>query len=344
MKFVSAFVFFFLSAVLLLAQNTDGASVADDLKALRNALATQQQQIADQQKQIERLQQALDSKRTLETNAGSPQLVDASLHNYSTPTAVPASDALVQEKPKESPLSFRIGAAEFTPGGYVDFENIFRSTNTGNVSATNFWAIPFSNTTPGHLTEFRSTGQYSRFNLKTTTKFGENDITGFIEFDFNGNDAANVFVTSNAHTDRLRLYWLDVKRGKWEFAAGQMWGLLTANRIGVSPVSGDVFTTFNEDANHQVGNNFTRAGQFRAAYHFNKQFVWAAGIENPQQFSGQGAEVAFPAVFAGGRHVHLELGGLFTAVKVANIPTVAGATFTTHSAIGGGVSGGLSLD
>src|SRR5215813_8167162 len=129
MKLVSAFVFFFLSTVLMMAQNTDGASVADDLKALRNALATQQQQIADQQKQIEKLQQALDSKRTVEANAGTPQLVDASLHSYSTPTAaVPVSDALVQDKPKESPLSFRIGGAEFTPGGYVDFENIFRST------------------------------------------------------------------------------------------------------------------------------------------------------------------------------------------------------------------------
>src|SRR5215813_406495 len=117
MKFVSAFVFFFLSAVLMVAQNTDGASVADDLKALRNALTAQQQQIADQQKQIEKLQQALDSKRTVETNVGSPQLVDAALHNVSTSAAAtPVSDALVQDKPKESPLSFRIGAAEFTPG------------------------------------------------------------------------------------------------------------------------------------------------------------------------------------------------------------------------------------
>src|SRR5215470_12652120 len=206
MKFVSAFVFFFLSAVLLLAQNTDGASVADDLKALRNALATQQQQIADQQKQIDKLQQALDSKQTSETNAGSPQLVDASLHNYSTAAAVPASDALVQDKPKESPLSFRIGAAEFTPGGFVDFENIFRSTNTGNVAGTNFWAIPYSNQVAGHLTEYRSTGQYSRINLKATTKFKNTDVTGYVEADFNGNDPTNVFLTSNSHVMRLRLY------------------------------------------------------------------------------------------------------------------------------------------
>src|SRR2546422_5020593 len=44
----------------------------------------------------------------------------------------------------------------------VDFENVFRTTNTGNVAATNFWTIPFSNTVQGHLTEYRATGQYSR--------------------------------------------------------------------------------------------------------------------------------------------------------------------------------------
>jgi hypothetical protein len=91
----------------------------------------------------------------------------------------------------------------------------------------------------------------------------------------------------------LRHFWLDLKRGKWEFLGGQVWGLLTANRIGVSPNSADVFTTFNEDANHQVGNNFTRAAQFRAAYHFNDKFVWALGVENPQQFTGQGRGSSF---------------------------------------------------
>jgi hypothetical protein len=379
--------FVLISTSLMLAQSTatggsPSSSVADDIKALQDTLAAQQAQIAEQKKQIEKLEQQVATKKDVAAQL-SPQLVDASLYSASNAArgAQPVSDAAAQdkpgEKPKESPLSFRIGGADFTPGGYVDFENIFRSTNTGNVTGTNFWAIPFSNTTAGHLTEFRSTGQYSRFNLKTSAKYGKNDITGFIEFDFNGNDAANVFVTSNPHTDRLRLFWLDLKRGKWEFAGGQMWGLLTANRIGVSASSGDVFTTFNEDANHQVGNNFTRAAEFRAAYHFNDQFVWAVGVENPQQFSGQGAEVVFPTAFnaalgaqfdaannagtpnvspdiisklaydnnfAGGRHFHFEAGGLFTAVKIANLPTVAGSTFTTHSQIGGGIEGGVSID
>ena len=357
-------------------------SIADEVKALQDALTAQQKQIAQQREQIQKLEQQVAAGKNVAANndSTSAHVVNASLTTprATNPAAQPVSDAAPQtEKPKESPLSFRIGGADFTPGGYVDFENVFRSTNTGNVAGTNFWAIPFSNTVQGHLTEFRSTGQYSRFNLKTSAKYGKNDITGFIEFDFNGNDPGNVFVTSNSHTDRIRLFWLDLKRGKWEFVGGQVWGLLTANRTGVSPVSGDVFTTFNEDANHQIGNNFTRAAQFRAAYHFNDHVVWAVAVENPQQFTGQGAEVVFPTAFnavlgvqfdaannngtpnlspdivsklaydnkfAGGRNFHFEAGGLFTAVKIANIPTVAGSSFTSHSQIGGGVEGGVSVD
>src|SRR5262249_25110303 len=145
------------------------------------------------------------------------KVVNASLSTSGTnPGMRTVSDTAQGEPPKQSPLSFRIGGADFTPGGFVDFENVFRTTNTGNVAATSFGVIPFSNTVQGHLREYRSTGQYSRFNIKVNTKYGANDVTGYVEFDFNGNDPANVFVTSNSHTDRLRLYWLDLKRGKWE--------------------------------------------------------------------------------------------------------------------------------
>src|SRR5260370_2098819 len=182
----------------------------------------QKQQIAQQQQQIEKLQKQATAPQQDSTSADAGRLVNASL-NTNNPVNVSARP--LQDKPKESPLSFRIGAADFTPGGFIDFENVFRTTNTGNVTATNFWAIPFNNTVQGHLTEYRATGQYSRFNLKTHAKFGANDITGYLEFDFNGNDAGNVFITSNPHTDRIRLYWLDLKPGKWEFLVGQNQGL-----------------------------------------------------------------------------------------------------------------------
>src|SRR5258708_8664396 len=202
MRWLQKMSFLLLASGLALGQTSapaaapdDAKSVASELKALREAIAAQQQQIAEQQEQIETLEKQAAAKQTVAiTDSSAPRLVDA---NLSVAAPAPASAYAQDKDKKESPLSFRIGAAEFTPGGVVGFENVFRSTNTGNVSATNFNAIPYSKTVQGHLTEYRSTGQYSRLNIKTHAKFGENDITGYIEFDFNGNDAANVFVTSN---------------------------------------------------------------------------------------------------------------------------------------------------
>ncbi len=376
MRLLQAASVFLLASSLAMGQAPSAAaddpnSVAAEIKALREAMAAQQQQIAQQQQQIEKLQKQASAPQQDSTSADAGRLVNASL-NTNNPVNVSARP--LQDKPKESPLSFRIGAAEFTPGGFVDFENVFRSTNTGNVTATNFWTIPFNNTVQGHLTEYRSTGQYSRFNIKTHAKFGENDVTGYVEFDFNGNDAANVFVTSNPHTDRLRLYWLDLKRGKWEFLGGQTWGLQTPNRVGLSPNPSDIFTTLGEDAQTHVGVNYTRAAEFRATYHFNDNWQWAAAIQNPQQFVGAG-EVIFPFAFNAalgiqadaannpgapnvapdihtkvaydkdfsGRHFHWEFGGLMTTAKVTAVP-VGGTSFTSHSTVGGGFEGGLNVD
>jgi hypothetical protein len=347
-------------------------SVADELKALREAISQQQKQISDQQQQMSQQQQQIQTlqQQLANTTSGTPHVADASLRTVATP--VNATVVQETEKPKESPLSFRIGGTDFIPGGFVDFENIFRTTNTGNVTATNFWAIPFSNTVNGHLTEYRSTGQYSRFNLKVNGKYGANNVTGYIEADFNGNDAANVFVTSNPHTMRVRLFWLDLKRGNWEFLGGQTWGLQTPNRVGVSPSPADLAITIGEDAQTHVGLNYTRAGEFRAAYHFSDQFVWAFALQNPQQFGGQG-EITFPTAFNAqlggqidstatpgapnlfpdfitkfaydpGKHFHFELGGLSTSAKVTVIPTVPAATFVKHTKVEGGVFGATNIE
>jgi len=335
------------------------SSISDELKALHEAVTAQQQQIAQQQQQIQNLQQQLQVK-----TSGTPHVADAALHTSPAPAA--ATTVQETEKPKESPLSFRIGGTEFTPGGFVDFENVFRSTNTANNIATNFGLIPFSNTVQGHLTEYRATGQYSRFNLKIAGKYGANNVTGYIEGDFNGNDAANVFVTSNPHTTRLRLYWLNLRRGNWEFLAGQSWGMQTPNRTGLSPAPSDLAVTLNEDANINVGIPYTRAGLFRTVYHFSDHFQWGAEIQNPDQFVAAGAVIfpfafnaqlgtqfdaanqtgapnAFPDVHtkfawdgdSGGKHYHWEAGGFLTSAKITVLPTVLGANFDHNTKIGG---------
>jgi len=338
--------------------NSDDSRISNQIKSLQDAIASQQQQ-------IEQLRQELAARKQAES---APRLANASLTTSSTASMVQET-----EKPKESPLSFRIGGTDFTPGGFVDFQNIFRTVNTGNVIGTNFGAIPFSTVPAGHLTEYRASGQYSRWNLKIGGKYGANNITGYVEGDFNGNDAANVFATTNPHTLRLRLFFVDVKRGIWEFTAGQAWSLITPNRVGTSPMPSDLATTYSTDANIHVGVPYSRDGQFRVTVRPNDHFSWALAIDNPQQYTN--GEVTVPTTFAnplanqldgaattgvpnlfpdvmtkmawdtkmGNRAFHLEGGGLITSVKVTAVPGGA-TTFDSHSNFGTAGMGGLNLE
>jgi hypothetical protein len=376
MRLLEKMCFVVLASGLALGQataNNSGSagtgSVADELKALREAISEQQKQISQQQQQIQTLQQQLETK-----TSGTPHVADAALRTAPVPVA--ATVVQETEKPKESPLSFRIGGTDFTPGGFVDFENVFRTTNTGGSTTTAFGAIPFSNTVAGHLTEFRSTGQYSRYNLKISGKYGANNVVGYIEGDFNGNDAANVFVSSNPHTNRLRLYWLDLKRGKWEFLGGQTWGLQTPNRVGLSPMPADVFVTLGEDAQTHVGLPYTRAAEFRAVYHFTDHFQWGVAIQNPDQFTN--GEILFPTAFnaqltsqfdaadktttpnafpdihtkfawdddVNGKHMHFEAGGLLTSAKITVLApsNTNSAAFDHDTKIGGAFHGAFNFE
>ena len=381
MKFLSISAALLLNVTIAVAQTSSTGNgqgdVLAELARMRDAMAAQQKQILEQQRQMERQQQEIESLKALSGTQGEHNQT-SHLVNATLASLTPAK-ALVQEdvKPKESPLSFRIGGTEFTPGGFIDFENVFRTTNSGSIITTNFGAIPFSNTPQGHLTENRITAQFSRLNLKVSGRYGKNDVTAYAEMDFNGNDAGNIFVTANSHTFRERLAFVELKRNKWEFMGGQSWSWLTPNRRGVGPMPGDLALTYDEDGNAQVGIPYTRAAEFRVVYHPSDHWSAGLGIENAEQYTGFGAgEVTLPNAFAqqlasqldptntnnttpnvapdvlskiaydrdlGGKHFHAELQGLLTAVKTT-IQPAAGANFESSSTVGGGFGGAFNIE
>jgi hypothetical protein len=389
MKVARTLCFLLLPTGLMLAQSTtgtrpDSGAVEDEIKALRQAITEQQQQIeqqsleigqqhreiVQQSREIQTLQQQSvkrqDASTTAKTNA--PRIVNASLS-----TKTPASEASAQgEKPKESPLSFRIGGAEFTPGGFVDLTAFWRNTNPGTGYGTNFFSIPFRNTIPGQLSETRLTAENSRITMKATDNFKGNDVTGYYEMDFHGNDPANLNVTSNSSTMRLRQFWVDVRRKKWEFLGGQAWSFLTPNRTGLSALPADVFYTQNVDANYQLGLTWTRAPQVRVIFHPNDHWGLGLALENPDQFAGQAGQVSFPSAFnnaavtsqfdianqtttpnampdiipkiaydteIGGRHFHVEAVGLVTRLRA--LPALGAQK---SSVTGGGGSLNMNLE
>ncbi len=302
-----------------------------------------------------------------EGEASAPDSASASIQPASVHTAayVRQQPAQQDQEKAQSPVQgFKIGDAVLTPGGFVDFENIFRTTNTQSNIATSFASIPYSNTPQGNISEFRTTAQYSRLNLMVKDKYRGAEIIGYVEGDFSGNDAPGVYQSVNQHTNRLRLYFGDSRRGKWEFLGGQTWSWLTPNRTGIGPIPADLAITYNEDQNIGVGLAYTRAAEFRVAYHANEHWAMGVGIENPNQFIGTfvalpaaftsigpqfdngsqiGAANAFPDILSkvtydhnlSGRHFHAEAAGFVTGAH-ASVKPVGEDSFKRHSAVGGG--------
>ena len=200
--------------------------------------------------------------------------------------------------PPTSPLTIHIGDADFLIGGFIDAAAVMRSTNVGSGLATTFSTIPFENTPQGNLHETRLSSQSTRLNLLMTTRVGSAAIKGFLEIDFLGAGPANAFVTANAHTPRMRHAWAQYRRGSFEFTGGQTWSLLTPNRNGISPMSGDVVFSQDFDPNLQLGLVWARQNQFRFVAHPSKTIAAAVSVENAQPFIGPAVALpdGFPAV------------------------------------------------
>lgn len=278
-------------------------------------------------------------------------------------------------------LSFRIGGAEFAPGGFIDFANYWRSTNVGSGFGTSFNTIPFNNASAGQggLTEDHLTTANSRLSLKVTSHVAGGDVMGYVETDFNGNQPANLLINRNSDTLRLRLYFADYHRGDWEILGGQEWTLLTPNRVGIGPLPGtDIFTTLLLDSNNSVGLISARQTQFRLVYHPTEHWAMAVSVENPDQYTGtaltfptgffstaagganytnqvdQGTGTSSPAYFpdiiakiardqiVGGKNWHFEVAGLLTSDKLYTPASVAG-TSATQAKTGGGIAANIDL-
>ena len=290
MKMLHLFLGFLLVGGGLLAQDSGPASkssptgtdLAGEVESLREALSQTQKQLAAQQQEIETLK-ARSKVGPASNDATSTEMDERTYDLTSSTSASGASQtgeaAARQGEIKQEasqPLgSFKFGGAVLDLGGFVDLENIYRTTNTQSNIATAFASIPYSNTPQGNISEFRTTAQFSRLSVKLTDNFKGNHLLGYLETDFSGNDAPNVYQSVNGHTNRLRLYFVDLRRGKWELLAGQTWSWLTPNRTGLGPTPVDLALTYNEDQNLGVGVPYTRAAELRVAYHPNEH--WADG-------------------------------------------------------------------
>jgi hypothetical protein len=284
------------------------------------------QQLADQQKQIEELRLLLlDQKKQIDNVAGAqsatpvqetpaknnvgdvtsiapivpplpaaPAPPNAALPPTPAPAPVPDPQA-----DSASPLQVHLGDATITPIGFMDLTNTWRSTNLGTSLQTNFGSFPYNNTVAGRDTDDKISAQNSRVGLRVDAPVKGWNVLGYFEADFVGTVASNTTqVTSNSMPFRIRQYYVDARKGMFEFLGGQAWSLLTPNRNGISPLPADLFYGAEMDVNYLNGLTWGRIPGFRVLFHPNNHVHFGFAIENSDQYvggSGGGGAIALPA-------------------------------------------------
>jgi hypothetical protein len=315
-----------LSSIALMLASTafvPAASAADgdfaELKA----------QLAQQQQQIEQLRKALDEQKKLleaaikPAEAGSTQdrvkPVDVGQVASTSPiiplgvplkpAAIPlpmpvaaAAPAPQDAAEPPSPLQIHLGETTITPVGFMDLTNTWRSTNSGASLKTNFGSYPYNNTPQSRLSEDRFSAQNSRIGFRVDALFKGTHVLGYYEGDFVGDNAGNNNqVTSNSMTYRLRLYWINLRKGMWEVQAGQSWSLLTPNRKGLSALPADLFYGQGVDVNYINGLTWGRIPGVRFLVHPNDKVTAGISLENAEQYiggSGGGGTPVLPAALS----------------------------------------------
>jgi hypothetical protein len=315
----------------------------------------------------------------------SPAQPEAAAPINTSPGSASSNQDAAQPNPDkngEAPLFIKIGHAKFTPGGWVDFTSIYRTVDVGSGLGTSFGSIPFNNTTAGGLSETRFTAQSSRISLRADESVGKTSVFGYAEADFNGYQPQNAFVSTNSDTLRMRVYFLNLSRGKWDLLGGQSWSLLTPNRIGLSPFLNEIYNTIHLDTNYTAGLTYARQPLIRAVYHFTPNIHLGISVENPEQYTG--STVTFPTLFSStevdtnssptsssaggntttpnrhpdvivkfaadkkifGHNYHIESAGLLTSIAIDTPTSVTARGYTAkdeHEAGGVSVNGNFEL-
>src|SRR5467141_1594264 len=276
----------------------ENAVIENELQDLRSLVQNQMQELEAQRAVLKAQQlkmEALEEKLHVTSSEPANNAVEvpgaisettpsAAIGNTPrTQSAIAALPAQEKTEEKPAPLYFKIGAAEFYPLGFMDMTGIYRTTQLGGIGS-NFGSIAFNNSLPaGRISELRFSAQNSRIGLRTHAKFGEADVTGYLEADFLGFLPPNGNDTSNSDSLRMRLYWGDYKRGKFEMLAGQSWSFLTPNRTGLGALPGELFYSQDVDTNYQLGLTWARQSGVRFILHPTNNWAIGLALENPEQ-------------------------------------------------------------
>jgi len=290
------------------ARKTKPATItAADVQALKDAIASQQAALAQQQQQIQELRDELHRKDQAVTQAQTTASDAASKADAAQAQASQQEQAFMslksdvsdlrtnvnntavtlQETQKtvktelESPLALHYKGVTITPGGFAAAEAVRRSRALAADVNT-----PFNNlTAPGaaasSLSEFFGSGRQSRVSGLVEGRLNFVKLSGYVEADFLSAGVTSNNNQSNSYTLRQRQFFGQAAFDNgWSFTGGQMWSLLTETKHGVDNRS--EATPLTIDAQYTVGFSWARQYGLRLAKNFGNTVWLAVSAENSQ--------------------------------------------------------------
>jgi hypothetical protein len=388
-----------LAGVLAVAGALYGAdgSAADAIQLLREEIAAQKSQLATLEETILKQQQLLErlaaSQSSLPAQPAKPSGFRevASLRPVLSSPAPPihvtgartggeADNPCEQGYEGNAVLPYiRLGKVCMQPVGFMDFTAVWRDKDAGSGIGTNFGSIPYNNSNPAaKLSEFRCSPQNSRIGFRIDGNWKGSHFVGYNEFDFlSSATPASAGVSNGAFVPRLRLFWLDVRKGKWELLGGQSWSMMVPNRTGISALPSDLFYSQVIDVNYVAGLPWDRQPGVRVLYHLSDKVTMGLSVENPNQYSGGsagGSGITLPAALGtvnGGQldnttgnyfttpnlmpdivgkiafdpnsKVHVEIAGLGRAFKIWNPASATMNLYSTAAGVGGAFNANLAI-
>jgi len=280
------------------------AITAADVQALRDAIASQQAALAQQQQQIQELRdqlsrrdQAVQQAQTAATDAAS-KADAAQTQATQQQEAVTAMKgdvgdlktnmvnvvSTMQETQKvvnEPPTALHFKGVTITPGGFLAAEAVRRSRSLAADVNTPFNSLTVPGANNSSISEFFGSGRQSRISLLAEGKLKSAKVTGYYEADFLSSGTNSNNNQSNSYTLRQRQVWGQAALDNgWSFTGGQMWSLVTETKHGTDNRTEALPMTI--DPQYTVGFSWARQFGFRASKNFGNKVWFAVSVENPQ--------------------------------------------------------------
>ncbi len=302
----------FLAASLVAQTSTPSkpkkakGATAEEVQALKDAVAAQQAALAQQQQEIQQLRdelhhkdQAVQQAQTAASAAASKadaaqaeatqqqqavgelksDVTDLKANMANTVVAVQETQKTVKEG--FDPLALHYKGVSITPGGFLAAEFVRRSRALASDVNTPFNSLTMPGASQSSISEFFGSGRQSRVSMLVEGKLANAKLSGYVETDFLSAGVSANNNQSNSYGLRQRQVWGQAAfNNGWTFTGGQMWSLATETKHGTDNRSEALPMTI--DAAYTVGFSWARQYGLRLSKNVGDKVWFAVSMENAQ--------------------------------------------------------------